>query len=157
MEDPEISPRLTSALKLVTVGPVETAVGLLLGQDPQHDVRTAAIIYAQLLPEVNQVGYQITEKLSVGAEKGLCFWLISLSRAINLTVNQLRFFSSLSTFSLSLVIFQIPHLSKGSSGRKQKCTQFPTPFSGTVFDALSHGVIHFVRSVSFKNLEMEVF
>ena len=49
------------------------------------------------------------------------------------------------------------HLSKGSSGRKQKCTQFPTPFSGTVFDALSHGVIHFVRSVSFKNLEMEVF
>ena len=35
-------------------------------------------------------------------------------------------------------------------------TQLPTPFSGTVFDALSHGVIHFVRSVSFKNLEMEV-
>ena len=53
--------------------------------------------------------------------------------------------------------FGIPHLSKGSRGRKQKCTQFPTPFSGTGFDALSHGVIHFVRSVSFKNLEMEVF
>ena len=49
------------------------------------------------------------------------------------------------------------HLSKGSSGRKQKCTQFPTPFSGTAFNALSHGVIHFVWSVSFKNLEMEVF
>ena len=27
---------------------------------------------------------------------------------------------------------------------------------GTVFHALSHGVIHFVRSVSFKNLEVEV-
>ena len=49
------------------------------------------------------------------------------------------------------------HLSKGSSGSKQKCTQFLTPFSGTVFDALSHGAIHFVRSVSFTNLEMEVF
>ena len=48
------------------------------------------------------------------------------------------------------------HLSKGSSGRKQKCTRFLTPLSGTVFHALSHGVIHFVRSVSFKNLEMEV-
>ena len=50
-----------------------------------------------------------------------------------------------------------PHLSKGSSGRKQKCTQFLTPFSGIVFHALSHGVVHFVRSVSFKNLKMEVF
>ena len=55
------------------------------------------------------------------------------------------------------VFFFATHLSKGSSGRKQKCTQFPTPFSGTVFYALSHGVIHFVRSVSFKNLKMEVF
>ena len=36
-------------------------------------------------------------------------------------------------------------------------TQLPTPFSGTVFDALSHGAIHFVLSVSFTNLEMEVF
>ena len=35
--------------------------------------------------------------------------------------------------------------------------QFPTPFLDTVFDALSHGVIHFVWSVSFKNLETEVF
>ena len=48
-------------------------------------------------------------------------------------------------------------LSKVPSDLKQKCTQLPTPFSGTVFNALSHGVIHFVRSVSFKNLEMEVF
>ena len=31
-----------------------------------------------------------------------------------------------------------------------------TSFLGTVFHALSHGAIHFVCSVSFKNLEMEV-
>ena len=53
-------------------------------------------------------------------------------------------------------LFSMPHLSKGLSGRKQKCTQFPTPFSGTIFHALLHGVIYFVRSVSFINLEMEV-
>ena len=47
--------------------------------------------------------------------------------------------------------FYATHLSKGSSGRKQKCTQFLTPFSGTVFHALSLGLIH------FKNLKMEVF
>ena len=47
------------------------------------------------------------------------------------------------------------HLSKGSSGCKQKCTQFPTPFSCTVFHALSHGVIHFVLRVISKNLEIE--
>ena len=51
----------------------------------------------------------------------------------------------------------VAHLSKGLSGRKQKCTQFLTPFSGTIFHALPHGVIHFVQSVSFKNLQMEVF
>ena len=39
----------------------------------------------------------------------------------------------------------------------EKSTQFPIPFSGTVFDTLSHGAIHFVWSVSFTNLEMEVF
>ena len=54
------------------------------------------------------------------------------------------------------VLDYCPHLSKGSNGRKQKCTQFLTSFLGTVFHALSHGVIHFVRSVSFKSLEMEV-
>ena len=42
----------------------------------------------------------------------------------------------------------IPHLSKGTSGCQQKCTQFLTLFSGTVFHALSHGVIRFARSVS---------
>ena len=43
------------------------------------------------------------------------------------------------------------HLSKGSSDLKQKCTQPPTPFSGTLFDALSLGVIHFIWSVSLRN------
>ena len=43
------------------------------------------------------------------------------------------------------------HLSKGPSYLKQKCTQHPTPFSGTVFNALSLGVIHFFRSVSLRN------
>ena len=53
--------------------------------------------------------------------------------------------------------FVYPHLSKGSSGCKQKCTQTLTIFLGTVINALSHGVIHFVWSVSFKNLEMDVY
>jgi len=52
-------------------------------------------------------------------------------------------------------LFDWSHLSKGSSGRKQKCTQFPTPSSSIVFHAFSHGVIYFVQSVSFKNLDME--
>ena len=48
------------------------------------------------------------------------------------------------------------HLSKGTSGLKQKCTQTLTSFLGTVFHALSHDVLHFVPCVSSKNLEMEV-
>ena len=44
--------------------------------------------------------------------------------------------------------FNKPHLSKAMSGFKQKYTQFPTSFSGTVFHALSHGLIRFVWSVS---------
>ena len=51
----------------------------------------------------------------------------------------------------------ISHLSEGSSGRKQKCTHFLTSFSGTVIHALSHGMIFFVLSVSFKNLEFGSF
>ena len=43
------------------------------------------------------------------------------------------------------------HLSKGTSDLKQKCTQLATPFWSTVFHALSHGVIHFVRSVRSRN------
>ena len=49
-----------------------------------------------------------------------------------------------------------PHFPKGTSGIKQKCTQSPTPFLDTVFHALSRGVIHFVKSVSSKNLEIKV-
>ena len=43
------------------------------------------------------------------------------------------------------------HFSKHKSGIKQKLTQRLTPFSGTVFYALLHGLIHFARSVSFEN------
>ena len=43
------------------------------------------------------------------------------------------------------------HLSKHSSDLKQNGTQEKTPFSSTVFHALSHGVIRFVASVSSKN------
>ena len=39
------------------------------------------------------------------------------------------------------------HLSKGSSDLKQKCTQPTTAFLGTVFNALSHGLIHLVCNV----------
>ena len=43
------------------------------------------------------------------------------------------------------------HLSKRPSDLKQNGTQEKTPFSGTVFNTLSHGVIRFVASVSSKN------
>ena len=43
------------------------------------------------------------------------------------------------------------HLSKDPSDVKQKCTQLSTQFLGTVVNALSLGVIHFVRSVSLRN------
>ena len=49
----------------------------------------------------------------------------------------------------TLSLFLETHLSKCPSDLKQKCTQFPTPFLRPVFHALSHGVIHFYRSVSF--------
>ena len=55
------------------------------------------------------------------------------------------------------IIIIIHIFSKAQVGPNKKGTQFPTPFLGTVFHAPSHGVIHFVRSVSFKNLEMEVY
>ena len=45
----------------------------------------------------------------------------------------------------------MPHLSKGISDLKQRCTQLATPFWDTIFHALSHGVIHFVRSVRLRN------
>ena len=43
------------------------------------------------------------------------------------------------------------HLSKCPSDLKQNGTQEKTPFSGTVFHTLSHGVACFVASGSFKN------
>ena len=43
------------------------------------------------------------------------------------------------------------HLSKDPSNLSQKCTQLPIPILGTVFNALSLGLIHFVRSVSLRN------
>ena len=42
------------------------------------------------------------------------------------------------------------HLSKRPSDMKQNGTQEKTPFSSTVFNALSHGVIRFDASVSSK-------
>ena len=44
---------------------------------------------------------------------------------------------------------RVTHLAKRSSNLKQNGTQEKTPFSGTVFH--THGVLHFVVSVSFKN------
>ena len=45
----------------------------------------------------------------------------------------------------------LSHLAKRLSDLKQNGTQAKTPFSGTVFHTLSHGVLRFVASVSFKN------
>ena len=53
--------------------------------------------------------------------------------------------------SLGFQIDHRAHLSKGPSDLKQKCTQLPTPFSDTGFNALSLGMIHFVQSVSLRN------
>ena len=44
----------------------------------------------------------------------------------------------------------IPHLVKRPSDLKQNGTQEMTPFSGTVFHTLSHGVFRFVGSVKSK-------
>ena len=43
------------------------------------------------------------------------------------------------------------HFAKRLSDLKQNGTQEKTPFSGRVFHTLSHGVLRFVESVSFKN------
>ena len=45
----------------------------------------------------------------------------------------------------------LSHLAKCLSDLKQNGTQEKTPFSGIVFHTLSHGVLRFVGSVSFKN------
>ena len=53
--------------------------------------------------------------------------------------------------SFQAIFYVQSHLSKHPSDLKQNGTQEKTPFSSTVFHALSHGVIRFVASVSFKN------
>ena len=60
-------------------------------------------------------------------------------------------------YQLVSVLFKSPvskvettHLSKRPSDLKQNGTEEKTPFSGTVFHALSHGAIRFVASVSSK-------
>ena len=45
----------------------------------------------------------------------------------------------------------IAHFSKRPSDLKLNGTQEKTPFSGTVFHTLSHDVVHFVASGSFKS------
>ena len=40
------------------------------------------------------------------------------------------------------------HIAKRLSDLKQNGTQEMTPISGTIFNTLSHGVIHFVAIVS---------
>ena len=50
----------------------------------------------------------------------------------------------------------ISHLSKRPSDLKQNGTQEKTPFSSTVFNTLSHGVIHFLVSVSSKKTAIEI-
>ena len=44
-----------------------------------------------------------------------------------------------------------PHLAKRPSGLNQNGTQEKTPFLGTIFHTLSHGVLRFVASVGLKN------
>ena len=62
------------------------------------------------------------------------------------------FFEKVSVLSHEIKIFHniYSHLSKRPSDFKQNGTQAKTPFSGTVFHTLSHGVLCFVASVSFK-------
>jgi len=58
--------------------------------------------------------------------------------------------------NMTRLLINLSHLSKGTSGLKQRCTQTMTSFLGPFFHALSHDVIHFAPCVSSKNLEMEV-
>ena len=49
------------------------------------------------------------------------------------------------------VLCKKAHLAKRPSDLKQNGSKEKIPFTGTVFHTLSHGVLHFVASVSFKN------
>ena len=66
----------------------------------------------------------------------------------SLGVNKGTVTNSFPPYEISQGCPDYAHLSKGTSSLKQKCTQSLTSFLGTVFHALSHGAIHFVRSVS---------
>ena len=63
-----------------------------------------------------------------------------------------RFACSSSSKLVWLGVFKLmAHLSKHLNGLKQNGTQDKTPFSGTVFNTLSHGGVRFVASGSSKN------
>ena len=68
------------------------------------------------------------------------------------SLNKFSDVSRISLFKINPLHLSITHLSKGTSGLKQKCLLTLTSFLGTVFHALLHGEIHFVPSVSFKKL-----
>ena len=51
----------------------------------------------------------------------------------------------------SLAGYAHSHLAKRPCDLEQNGTQEKTPFSGTVLQTLSHGVLRFVASVSFKD------
>ena len=55
--------------------------------------------------------------------------------------------------SIGVWKFTLPHLSKGTSGCKQKCAQHWTPFSDTAFHALPCGTINFVLVLALKTLQ----
>ena len=60
--------------------------------------------------------------------------------------------SFVNPFNSAFIIWQwYLHIAKRLSDLKQNGTHKKTPFSGTVFQSLSHGVLRFVASVSFKN------
>ena len=75
------------------------------------------------------------------------FWLLRLKLTFRLMPNSLKY---LMAINLKLMV-DMAHLSKRPSDLKQNDTQEKTPFSDTVFNTHSHGVVNFVASVSPKN------
>ena len=49
--------------------------------------------------------------------------------------------------NVDLIMTKLTHLAKRPNDLKQNGTQEKTPFSGTNFHTVSHGVLHFVASV----------
>ena len=101
----------------------------------------------------------LTEGYSRGCEDRSCYPAtgnLLIGREDNLTATSTCGIKRLEKYCIishldHLQVSLPPHLSKATSDLKQKCTQLPTPFLGTVFNALSQGVIHFVLSVSLRN------